>query len=169
MLGLFERPKTQSCRHASETLPSLGLSSDFKFSLLMVCLQTRGSIPFYWSQRPNLRYKPKPQISKTVNHVSSLHADSSEKTNTCCLSSFLKSSCFCRSWMDSRDTLTPRSSSMEDKSLWTWWEQSVSYWFLHLQDHDITSQSNEITVNPHIPICNRLQRLFVLFVLFFHR
>ncbi|XP_042069564.1 phosphatidylinositol-3-phosphatase SAC1-B isoform X1 [Haplochromis burtoni] len=32
-------------------------------------VQTRGSIPFYWSQRPNLRYKPKPQISKTVNHL----------------------------------------------------------------------------------------------------
>ncbi|XP_028327400.1 phosphatidylinositol-3-phosphatase SAC1-B [Gouania willdenowi] len=32
-------------------------------------VQTRGSIPFYWSQRPNLRYKPKPQINKTVNHL----------------------------------------------------------------------------------------------------
>ncbi|XP_035771864.1 phosphatidylinositol-3-phosphatase SAC1-B-like [Neolamprologus brichardi] len=68
-----EQPKSFTgsfCRQASETLlPSLGLSSDFKFSLLMVCLQTRGSIPFYWSQRPNLRYKPKPQISKTVNHL----------------------------------------------------------------------------------------------------
>ncbi|MBN3291327.1 SAC1B phosphatase, partial [Polypterus senegalus] len=32
-------------------------------------VQTRGSIPFYWSQRPNLRYKPKPQINKTVNHM----------------------------------------------------------------------------------------------------
>ncbi|XP_049895636.1 phosphatidylinositol-3-phosphatase SAC1-B-like, partial [Epinephelus moara] len=32
-------------------------------------VQTRGSIPFYWSQRPNLKYKPKPQISKTVNHM----------------------------------------------------------------------------------------------------
>ncbi|TKS81552.1 Phosphatidylinositide phosphatase SAC1-A [Collichthys lucidus] len=31
--------------------------------------ETRGSIPFYWSQRPNLKYKPKPQISKTVNHL----------------------------------------------------------------------------------------------------
>ncbi|KAA8591978.1 hypothetical protein FQN60_017352 [Etheostoma spectabile] len=30
---------------------------------------TRGSIPFYWSQRPNLKYKPKPQINKTVNHL----------------------------------------------------------------------------------------------------
>ncbi|XP_029445325.1 phosphatidylinositide phosphatase SAC1 isoform X1 [Rhinatrema bivittatum] len=32
-------------------------------------VQTRGSIPFFWSQRPNLRYKPKPQINKTVNHM----------------------------------------------------------------------------------------------------
>ncbi|XP_036929817.1 phosphatidylinositol-3-phosphatase SAC1-B isoform X2 [Acanthopagrus latus] len=32
-------------------------------------VQTRGSIPFYWSQRPNLKYKPKPQISKTMNHL----------------------------------------------------------------------------------------------------
>nr|XP_006012769.2 PREDICTED: phosphatidylinositide phosphatase SAC1 [Latimeria chalumnae] len=30
-------------------------------------VQTRGSIPFFWSQRPNLRYKPKPQIGKNVN------------------------------------------------------------------------------------------------------
>ncbi|XP_069573326.1 phosphatidylinositol-3-phosphatase SAC1-B [Brachyistius frenatus] len=41
-------------------------------------VQTRGSIPFYWSQRPNLKYKPKPQISKTVNHLDGLqrHFDS---------------------------------------------------------------------------------------------
>ncbi|XP_076009906.1 phosphatidylinositol-3-phosphatase SAC1-B [Genypterus blacodes] len=32
-------------------------------------VQTRGSIPFYWSQRPNLKYKPKPLISKTINHM----------------------------------------------------------------------------------------------------
>nr|A1L244.1 RecName: Full=Phosphatidylinositol-3-phosphatase SAC1-B; AltName: Full=Phosphatidylinositol-4-phosphate phosphatase; AltName: Full=Suppressor of actin mutations 1-like protein B [Danio rerio]AAI29345.1 Zgc:158642 [Danio rerio]AAI65691.1 Zgc:158642 protein [Danio rerio] len=32
-------------------------------------IQTRGSIPFYWSQRPNLKYKPKPQISKSINHL----------------------------------------------------------------------------------------------------
>uniref|UniRef100_A0AAY4AAY3 SAC domain-containing protein n=1 Tax=Denticeps clupeoides TaxID=299321 RepID=A0AAY4AAY3_9TELE len=32
-------------------------------------VQTRGSIPFYWSQRPNLKYKPKPQISKSFNHL----------------------------------------------------------------------------------------------------
>ncbi|XP_023673504.1 phosphatidylinositol-3-phosphatase SAC1-B-like isoform X2 [Paramormyrops kingsleyae] len=32
-------------------------------------VQTRGSIPFFWSQRPNLKYKPRPQISKTSNHM----------------------------------------------------------------------------------------------------
>nr|XP_033786071.1 phosphatidylinositide phosphatase SAC1 [Geotrypetes seraphini] len=32
-------------------------------------VQTRGSIPFFWSQRPNLRYKPTPQINKTINHM----------------------------------------------------------------------------------------------------
>ncbi|KTF71429.1 hypothetical protein cypCar_00047450 [Cyprinus carpio] len=32
-------------------------------------VQTRGSIPFYWSQRPNLKYKPKTQISKSINHL----------------------------------------------------------------------------------------------------
>ncbi|XP_033950840.1 phosphatidylinositol-3-phosphatase SAC1-A [Pseudochaenichthys georgianus] len=32
-------------------------------------IQTRGSMPFYWSQRPNLKYKPKPIISKTTNHM----------------------------------------------------------------------------------------------------
>ncbi len=31
--------------------------------------QTRGSMPFFWSQRPNLRYKPKPLISTDTNHV----------------------------------------------------------------------------------------------------
>ncbi|XP_048882219.1 phosphatidylinositol-3-phosphatase SAC1-B [Brienomyrus brachyistius] len=32
-------------------------------------VQTRGSIPFFWSQRPNLKYKPKPQISKSTSHL----------------------------------------------------------------------------------------------------
>ncbi|ROK35696.1 Phosphatidylinositide phosphatase SAC1-B [Anabarilius grahami] len=32
-------------------------------------VQTRGSMPFFWSQRPNLKYKPKPQISTETNHV----------------------------------------------------------------------------------------------------
>ncbi|XP_066441714.1 phosphatidylinositol-3-phosphatase SAC1 [Eleutherodactylus coqui] len=32
-------------------------------------VQTRGSIPFFWSQRPNLKYKPKPQINNAVNHM----------------------------------------------------------------------------------------------------
>ncbi|XP_023819732.1 phosphatidylinositide phosphatase SAC1-A [Oryzias latipes] len=41
-------------------------------------VQTRGSIPFFWSQRPNLKYKPKPQISKAGNHLDGLqrHFDS---------------------------------------------------------------------------------------------
>ena len=33
-------------------------------------MQTRGSIPLYWSQRPTLKYKPRPKIAKGVNHVS---------------------------------------------------------------------------------------------------
>ncbi|XP_053718145.1 phosphatidylinositol-3-phosphatase SAC1-A [Synchiropus splendidus] len=32
-------------------------------------VQTRGSMPFYWSQRPNLKYKPKPVISSATNHM----------------------------------------------------------------------------------------------------
>lgn len=28
-------------------------------------LQTRGSVPLYWSQRPNLKYKPDPLIEKS--------------------------------------------------------------------------------------------------------
>lgn len=31
-------------------------------------VQTRGSIPMVWSQRPNLKYKPTPQISTSQNH-----------------------------------------------------------------------------------------------------
>lgn len=32
-------------------------------------MQTRGSIPLYWSQRPNLKYKPRPLINKVANHM----------------------------------------------------------------------------------------------------
>ncbi|XP_045435450.1 phosphatidylinositol-3-phosphatase SAC1 isoform X7 [Pipistrellus kuhlii] len=32
-------------------------------------VQTRGSIPVFWSQRPNLKYKPRPQINKVANHM----------------------------------------------------------------------------------------------------
>ncbi|XP_061571182.1 phosphatidylinositol-3-phosphatase SAC1-B isoform X1 [Cololabis saira] len=41
-------------------------------------VQTRGSIPIFWSQRPNLKYKPRPQISKTLNHLNGFqrHFDS---------------------------------------------------------------------------------------------
>ncbi|XP_023234959.1 phosphatidylinositide phosphatase SAC1-A-like [Centruroides sculpturatus] len=33
-------------------------------------VQTRGSIPLFWSQLPDLRYKPKPTLSTTNNQVS---------------------------------------------------------------------------------------------------
>uniref|UniRef100_T1J2C7 Phosphatidylinositol-3-phosphatase SAC1 n=1 Tax=Strigamia maritima TaxID=126957 RepID=T1J2C7_STRMM len=41
-------------------------------------VQTRGSIPLFWSQKPNLRYMPEPFISNTQNHVDgfSRHFDS---------------------------------------------------------------------------------------------
>ncbi|GAB5567988.1 phosphatidylinositide phosphatase SAC2 isoform X2 [Prionailurus iriomotensis] len=32
-------------------------------------VQTRGSIPLFWSQRPNLKYKPLPLINKVANHM----------------------------------------------------------------------------------------------------
>lgn len=32
-------------------------------------VQTRGSIPVFWSQRPNLKYKPTPQINTVANHM----------------------------------------------------------------------------------------------------
>ncbi|XP_063951272.1 phosphatidylinositol-3-phosphatase SAC1-B-like [Lytechinus pictus] len=32
-------------------------------------VQTRGSIPLFWSQRPNLKYKPVPQISESQSHL----------------------------------------------------------------------------------------------------
>ncbi|XP_072169142.1 phosphatidylinositol-3-phosphatase SAC1-like [Diadema setosum] len=32
-------------------------------------VQTRGSIPLFWSQRPNLKYKPVIQISESQNHL----------------------------------------------------------------------------------------------------
>ncbi|XP_007505127.1 phosphatidylinositol-3-phosphatase SAC1 [Monodelphis domestica] len=32
-------------------------------------VQTRGSMPFFWSQRPNLKYKPRPQINQMANHM----------------------------------------------------------------------------------------------------
>lgn len=33
-------------------------------------VQTRGSIPLFWYQAPNLKYKPKPQISLHEDHQS---------------------------------------------------------------------------------------------------
>jgi hypothetical protein len=31
-------------------------------------MQIRGSIPLFWSQKPNLKYKPKPQLGQ-LNHA----------------------------------------------------------------------------------------------------
>ncbi|EDO36706.1 predicted protein [Nematostella vectensis] len=31
-------------------------------------VQIRGSIPLYWTQRPNLKYKPKPQVNSSADH-----------------------------------------------------------------------------------------------------
>lgn len=41
-------------------------------------VQTRGSIPLYWTQTPNLKYKPKPTISDGRDHLgaASRHLDS---------------------------------------------------------------------------------------------
>ncbi|XP_071957671.1 phosphatidylinositol-3-phosphatase SAC1-like [Antedon mediterranea] len=36
-------------------------------------VQTRGSIPLFWTQRPNIKYKPTPQISKSQNHLDAFH------------------------------------------------------------------------------------------------
>lgn len=33
------------------------------------CWQTRGSIPLFWSQYPNLRYKPAPALSDRHNQT----------------------------------------------------------------------------------------------------
>ncbi|KAG1689918.1 Phosphatidylinositide phosphatase SAC1-B [Nymphon striatum] len=33
-------------------------------------VQTRGSIPLFWSQRPNLKYKPQPVLDSSVDHMS---------------------------------------------------------------------------------------------------
>jgi hypothetical protein len=32
-------------------------------------VQTRGSIPLFWNQLPNLRYKPKPRLNQNENHA----------------------------------------------------------------------------------------------------
>ena len=32
-------------------------------------VQTRGSIPLFWQQNPNLKYKPKPQLLPHENHL----------------------------------------------------------------------------------------------------
>lgn len=37
--------------------------------LCLKFLQTRGSVPLYWSQRPTLKYKPTPIIDSDVDQV----------------------------------------------------------------------------------------------------
>lgn len=32
-------------------------------------VQTRGSIPLFWTQSPNLKYKPKPTIDEIKDHL----------------------------------------------------------------------------------------------------
>lgn len=39
-------------------------------NIFFVKLQTRGSIPLFWSQRPNLKYKPTPVLNSGADHVS---------------------------------------------------------------------------------------------------
>lgn len=46
------------------------IKSCFIFNLSF--LQTRGSIPLFWSQRPNLKYKPTPLLNSSADHVSDL-------------------------------------------------------------------------------------------------
>lgn len=40
-------------------------------------VQTRGSIPLFWSQTPNLKYKPKPTLDPSKDHLAaaSKHVD----------------------------------------------------------------------------------------------
>lgn len=63
---LLCRRVASAVRQASLKRPPLECTA---INQCVLCPQTRGSIPFYWSQRPNLKYKPKPIISKTAIHV----------------------------------------------------------------------------------------------------
>jgi len=38
----------------------------------MIVKKTRGSIPIFWTQLPNIKYKPKPEASGTANHLEGL-------------------------------------------------------------------------------------------------
>lgn len=42
-------------------------------------VQTRGSIPLYWNQYPNLKYKPNPKISQSKNHMSAFKQHMTEQ------------------------------------------------------------------------------------------
>ncbi|KAK7806925.1 hypothetical protein U0070_026068 [Myodes glareolus] len=52
----------------THTLQRLSNTSP-EFQEMSLLERTRGSIPVFWSQRPNLKYKPKPQINKVANHM----------------------------------------------------------------------------------------------------
>ncbi len=38
-------------------------------TFLVQFVQTRGSIPLFWSQKPNLKWQPFPQLSSITNHA----------------------------------------------------------------------------------------------------
>lgn len=52
----------------------IGCEDEKRMNILLFLViffpQTRGSIPLYWSQRPNLKYKPTPILNQTADHVS---------------------------------------------------------------------------------------------------
>lgn len=52
----------------------IGCKDEKRMNILLFLVifspQTRGSIPLYWSQRPNLKYKPTPILNQTADHVS---------------------------------------------------------------------------------------------------
>ncbi|KAG8521559.1 Phosphatidylinositide phosphatase SAC1 [Galemys pyrenaicus] len=52
----------------THTLQRLSNTSP-EFQEMSLLERTRGSIPVFWSQRPNLKYKPRPQINKVANHM----------------------------------------------------------------------------------------------------
>ena len=52
----------------------IGCEDEKRMNILLFLViffpQTRGSIPLYWSQRPNLIHKPTPILNQTADHVS---------------------------------------------------------------------------------------------------
>ena len=41
----------------------------------------RGSMPMFWSQKANLKYKPSIKLDETKNHVKKSNSKSEKKTN----------------------------------------------------------------------------------------